>query len=85
MHPYKLAYVMSKNLVVNGVDIYTQIASSRSAYRLHNYYDSGYHFGFAFDELFLKTLNNTVSLKSERDLKAYKFISGFFSQMNLVG
>jgi hypothetical protein len=83
MHPYKLSIVMSKNLVVNGIDIFKQITGSRAAFSIHEMFDCGFHLGFAFDELFLSQANQ--ALKSATDLKAYKALQGFLEEAGVAG
>ncbi len=74
MHPQQLAYEVSKNLVINGIDIYSQIAGARAAYVIHEMFDCGFHVGFAFDELFLSASNQATAVKAEIDVKAYKVL-----------
>jgi hypothetical protein len=75
---------VSKNLVINGVEIYTQIAGAISAYKRAEFYDFGYHLGLAVDELALKSQMNEMSVKSMNDVNAYKFLTGFFIPIKLI-
>jgi len=83
MHPSKLAIVVSKNIVVNGIDIFQQISGARVAYNIHEMFDCGFHLGYAFDELFLTAQENNV-LKADLDIKAYKALRGFFEEAGVA-
>lgn len=74
---------MSKNLVVNGVDIYQQISGARAAYKIHELFDCGFHVGFAFDELFLSK-QNALAVKAKNDIHAYKVLHGFIQETGVA-
>jgi hypothetical protein len=67
-------YKASKNLIINGVEIYSQLEGAINAYKRTQFYDFGYHLGLGIDELVLKGAFREV--KSANDVIAYKFLTG---------
>lgn len=76
-HPRDLMYKATKNLVINGVEIYTQLSGAISSYKKNQFYAFGYHLGLGIDELVLKGALRVGEVKSESDIIAYKFLTGF--------
>lgn len=67
-HPMTLMYTIGKNLVVNGVDIFTKMASAMDYFNKQDYYNFGKQVGEALAELVLKTATLT---KNEDDDNAF--------------
>ncbi len=82
LHPAQLSIVVSKNLIVNGIDIFQQVTGARIAYNIHEMFDCGFHLGYAFDELFLSQANTV--LKADLDVRAYKSLHGFIDEAGVA-
>ena len=83
-HPRELIYKASKNLVINGVEIYTQLSGAIDSYKKNQFYDFGYHLGLGLDELVLKGAVKELGVKSVNNLSAYKFLTGFLHPIKLT-
>jgi len=70
-------------LIVNGVEIYSQIKSALDAYHLSQYFEFGLHTGEAFDAVFLQGTTKARNVKNPSDVKAYEFLLGFFTAFDL--
>lgn len=77
-HPLSLIYHVGKNLVLNGVDIFKNIAQALISYGAKDYYSFGKYVGQAMDSVFLKA----PYPKKTVDLEAYEFFDGFYSALN---
>ena len=44
-HPLTLAYDVGKNLIINGVDIYSKIDKSINSYYENDFFNLGYYAG----------------------------------------
>ena len=78
-HPLTLLYKVGKNLIVNGVDIFTNIAAAVDAYKQGDYFTFGKHVGQALVDVLLKDART----KTVNDDAAYQFISGFLRASDL--
>jgi len=51
--PWSFAYNVGKNILLNGVDIYNEIASAIDFYDKNDYYNFGYQVGEALEEVII--------------------------------
>ena len=78
-HPMRLVYKIGKNMIINGVDIFTKIAKALISYEKAEFFDFGKFIGEAMDEVLLSVRPMT---KSQKDTSAYEIMVGFLNGMS---